>query len=142
MDISEIRRRLRAAVEKAREASAERRARVDQAGRDYEAFLEERAVPAFRQVATALTGEGHPFRISTPAGAVRLAAERSPEEFVEVTLDSSVDPPQVMAQITRGRGRRSLVEDRPLAPGTPIAEITESDVVDFLVAEAVQLIVR
>jgi len=38
VEISEVRRRLRAAIEKARRESAERRARTDAAARDYETF--------------------------------------------------------------------------------------------------------
>ena len=136
MEVSEVRRRLRAALETAREAAAERRTRTDQAGRDYETFLTERAVPVFHQFAAALTGEGHPFKVFTPAGAVRLASERSQEEFIELSLDSTVDPPEVLARISHGRGRRLVTTERPVAGRTPIAQLTEEHVLEFLLEEA------
>lgn len=142
MEPSEIRRRLRAAVEQARQEAAERRGRSDLAARDYETFLAERAVPVFHQVASVLTAEGHPFKVFTPANSVRLAAERSPEEFIELTLDSSLDPPVVMAHVTRGRGRRTIASERPLRSNTPIGELTSEDVLDLLLREVVSFLQR
>jgi hypothetical protein len=136
MEVSEVRRRLRAAIEKARETAAERRTRSDQAARDYETFLTERAVPVFHQFAAALTGEGHPFKVFTPAGAVRLASDRSPEEFIELSLDTTVDPPEVLARISHGRGRRALTSERPVAGRTQIAFLSEEHVLDLLLEEA------
>ena len=108
MEISGIRRRLRAAIDHAKVQAAERRARVDTAARDYEEFLAQRAVPLFHQFATALGAEGHLFKVFTPAGSVRLASERSPDEFIELFLDDSADPPEVLGRTSRGRGRRMV----------------------------------
>ena len=136
MEVSEVRRRLRAAIEAGREAAAERRTRNDQAARDYETFLAERAVPVFHQFAGALTAEGHPFKVFTPAGGVRLASDRSPEEFIELTLDTTADPPEVLARVSRGRGRRMVTSERPVAGRTQIAYLTEEHVIDMLLEEA------
>lgn len=140
MEVSEVRRRLRAAVEEARTAAGERRGRTDAAARDYEAFLEQRAVPIFHQLATALTSEGHLFKVFTPAQSVRLASERSHEEFIELTLDGDADPPAVVGRTSRGRGRRMVSSERELAPTRPIASLTEEDVLDFLLREIAPLI--
>ena len=79
MEISEVRRRLLVAIEKARRAAEERRARTDTAGRDYQQFLEQRATPVFQQLAGALKAEGYSFKVFTPASSIRLASDRSPD---------------------------------------------------------------
>ncbi len=135
MEVSEVRRRLRAAVEEARQSAAERRTRNDAAARDYEEFLGQRAVPVFHQLATALTGDGHLFKVFTPAGSVRLASERSHEEFIELVLDDSSDFPVVVGRTSRGRGRRMISAERPVRDRTPISELTEEDVLSFLLQE-------
>ncbi len=142
MEISEVRRRLRAAIERARRESAERRARNDAAARDYETFLSERAAPVFHQLASALTGEGHQFKVFTPTSSLRLAAERSPEEFIELFLDTSSDPPAVVGRTTRGRGRRSMSAERAIKDGAAIADLTEEDVLAFLLEEITRLFAR
>jgi hypothetical protein len=140
MEVSEVRRRLRAAIEKARQAAAERRARNDAAARDYDVFLAERATPMFHQLAAALAGEGRAFKVFTPAGSIRLATERSPEEFIELVLDDSSDPPAVVGRTTRGRGRRMVSTERALGGGAPVADLTEEDVLAFLLEEIVPLV--
>ncbi len=135
MEVSEVRRRLRAAIEAGREAAAQRRIRSDQAAQEYETFLVDRAVPVFHQVAAALTGEGHPFKVFTPAGAVRLASDRSPDEFIELSLDGTADPPEVLARVSRGRGRRMVTTERPVAGHTQIAYLSEEHVLDLLLEE-------
>jgi hypothetical protein len=142
MEISEIRRRLRGALDAGRHEAAERRARTDLASRDYEQFLETRAVPVFQQLAVVLNSEGHPFKVFTPAGSVRLASERSPEEFLELTLDTAADPPEVLARTSRGRGRRLISEERPLRPGLAVADLKDEDVLEFLLREIVPLLQR
>ena len=140
MEVSEVRRRLRAAIEKARQAAAERRARNDAAARDYDVFLAERATPIFHQLAAALAAEGRAFKVFTPAGSIRLATERSPEEFIELVLDDSSDPPAVVGRTTRGRGRRMISTERALGSGAPVADLTEEDVLAFLLEEIVPLL--
>ena len=142
MDIPELRRRLRGAIEKARRDAAERRARTDAAARDYDAFLNQRAAPVFHQFSAALKGEGHQFNVFTPASSIRLASERSPDEFIELSLDDSSDPPAVIGRTTRGRGRRMVTTDRALGTGAPIADLTDEDVLAFLLEEITGLIER
>jgi hypothetical protein len=142
MEVSEVRRRLRGAIEKARRAAAERKIRTDAATRDYEAFLGQRAVPVFQQFAGVLTAEGHLFKVFTPAASVRLASERSPEEFIELVLDDTADPPAVLGRTSRGRGRRLIRSERAIGGGAPIADLTEEDVLAFLVEEIVGFLER
>jgi hypothetical protein len=142
MEVPEIRRRVRTAIEKARHAAAERRARNDAAARDYQSFLAERAIPVFHQCAAALAGEGHAFKVSTPAGSVRLSAERSAEQFIELVLDDSSDPPAVVARTTRGRGRRMISSERAIGGGAPVADLTDEDVLTVLLEEIVPFVER
>lgn len=142
MDITDLRRRLRAAVDEARRRSTERRARAETAARDYEQFLRDRAVPVFHDVANVLNGEGHPFTVATPAGSVRLASGRSGEDFIELELDTSQDPPIVIGRSSQGRGRRMVTSERPVRPRAAVGELTEEDVVEFLLAEVVSFLER
>jgi hypothetical protein len=140
MEVSEVRRRLLTAIDKARQAAAERRARNDAAARDYDLFLADRATPLFHQFAMALASEGRAFKVSTPAGSIRLAAERSPDESIELVLDDSSDPPAVVGRVTRGRGRRMVSTERTLGGGAPVADLTEEDVLAFLLEEIVPFV--
>lgn len=142
MDSGEVQKRLRAALATGKRAAAERRVRSDEAAKDYEEFLTRRAVPVCQQVAAALTGDGHPFRVMTPSGSVRLTPEGSSDEFIEISLDSSLDPPEVIARIVRGRGRRGVESERPLRDRTAVADLTEEHVLDFLVREIVPFVQR
>lgn len=142
MEVSDIRRHVRGAIEQARQQAAQRRARTAEASRQYDAFLVGRAVPMFHQFASALVGEGHLFKVFTPAGSVRLAAERSPEEFIELALDDTADPPEVVVRTSRGRGRRMITAARPLRDRVAIASLTDNDVLASLLKEIVPFVER
>ena len=115
MDVPEVRRRVRAALDRARHDAVSRRERVDAATREFEEFLQARAVPLFHQLASALVAEGHRFTVFTPASSVRLASERSAEDFVELLLDTTADPPVVLGRTSKGRG---AYRDQAGASGT------------------------
>jgi hypothetical protein len=142
MDVPEIRRRLRASIETAKRDAQERRVRSDHAARVYEQFLGERAVPLFQTVASALVAEGHRFKVFTPAGSVRLASESSGEDYIELALDTTVDPPVVVGRTSRGRGRRQITSERPVQDDVPIEELTDEDVLAFLLAELTPFLER
>jgi len=142
MEVPDVRRRLRAAIEEAKRRAAERRVRVDEASRQYDDFLTRAAVPAFRAVAQALAGEGHRFKVLTPGSAVRLTAEYSADDHIELVLDTDRDEPALVVNTSRGRGRRSVTSERTVFEGRPIAEIAEDDVIDALLHEVVQLLER
>ena len=142
MDVPEVRRRLRSAIDGARAKSQERRARTDAASRDYDAFLAERAVPLFHTFASALVAEGFRFKVFTPAGSVRLASESGGENFIELGLDTTADPPQVVGRTSRGRGRRQVASERPIRDGADVASLTEDDVMGFLVEEILPFVTK
>jgi len=132
MEISLVRKRLTETIDRAKKQAAERRGRSDQASRDFEVFLQKIAVPLFRQVANALKADGHAFTVFTPSGSVRLMSDRAAEDYIEISLDTAGDPPRVMGQISRNRGRRVIDTERAIgAPGT----LTEEDVLEFLLKE-------
>src|SRR5436190_3630376 len=128
MDTPEVRRRLRTVIEQARRGAAARRERADAAARDYETFLRDRAVPTFHTFAAALVAEGYRFKVFTPAGSVRLASEGAGEDFIEILLDPTLDPPRVTGHTSRSRGRRSTSTERPIRSGAAAADLTEEDV--------------
>jgi hypothetical protein len=132
MEISLVRRRLAETIDRAKKQAAERRERSDQASRDFEVFLQKTAVPLFRQVANALRADGHQFTVFTPSGSVRLMSDRAAEDYIEITLDTSDDPPRVMGQTSRNRGRRVIDAERAI--GAPDA-MTEDAVLEFLLKE-------
>ncbi len=135
IEVSEIRRRLRQAIEQVRRAAVERRARADAAARAYDEFLAQVATPVFRMFASALNAEGFRFNVFTPAGGLRLMSERSNDDFVELFLDAESDPPAVAARVNRGRGRRLVTAERPVREDTAVEHLTDEDVVEFLLAE-------
>ncbi len=139
MEVNEVRRRVQAVVERAKQRDAARRARADEAARAYSAFLDTIAVPLFRQIANVLRAEGHLFTVFTPSGSVKLAYDRSADDSIELTLDTSGDEPVVVAHTRRSRGRRVLDAERPV--GAPAA-ITEASLLDFLMTELEPLVSR
>lgn len=142
MEISDIRRRFRTALEQSRKASAERRARNDAAQVAYGAFLRDIGIPVFRMFANVAKAEGQPFTIFTPAGSVRLVSERAADDFVELFVDAAVDPPQVMARVNRRRGGDLLTTERAVRPGAPINGLTDEDVLAMLLEEFGTLVER
>lgn len=142
MEVSDVRRRLRGAIEEAKRRAAERRAKSDEAVRAWQAVLPEVAVPACHTMASALAGEGYRFKVLTPGDSVRLSLERSAEEFVELALDTTRDAPAVMIRSTRSRGRRMLTSERVARDAGSIAALTQDDIVDLLLGELVAFIER
>jgi len=132
MEIADVRKRILITIERAKQRAAERRARADEAARAYSTFLEDTAVPLFRQAANVLRVEGYQFSASTPAGTVRLMSDRTAEDFIEIMLDTSGETPHVVGHTSRARGRRVVESERAI--GDP-ARLDESDVLDFLAKE-------
>jgi hypothetical protein len=142
MENADVRRRIRAALDLVRREDGERRERSDATARDYAAFLTDRAVPMFRQVASALASEGRRFQVSTPADSVRLSAEGAADDFIELALDTSLDPPRVLGRTNRGRGRRAVTAERAVRDGAAVADLTEADILEFVATELVTLLTR
>jgi len=134
METSEVRRRVSEVIERAKRGAAERRTRSDEASREYAAFLEDIAVPLFRQLAGALKASGYPFSVFTPGGSVRLMSEKSSEDFIELSLDTTGDEPLVMSHTHRARGRRVVESERPVFSG-PVRNLTEDHLLNVLMKE-------
>jgi hypothetical protein len=142
MDVSELRKRIVRALDDARKEAAARRANVDRASASYERFLSDIATPLFLQAANVLKAQKLPFTAQTPAGAVRLVSDHASQEFIELELDASAPQPQVIGRSSL-RGRAGIVvEERPVAPGKSIDELTEDDVSQFLIAEIRRVVSR
>ena len=129
-------------MEDAKRRAAGRRLQVDEASRAWEEALNDTVVPAFHTMAQALAAEGHRFKVETPAGAARLALERGAEEFVELALDTDGDGPALFLRSTRGRGRRIISAERVVREGTAVAQLSQDDVVTWLLEELVPFIER
>jgi len=135
MEVSDVRRRLRTAIEETKRRADERRAKKDTAVREWERVLADVAVPAFQQLALALNAEGYRYSVTTPGTAVRLVPERGGEEFVELSLDTEGDEPVVMIRSTRGRGRRTVTNERAIGAGSSIEVLSAAEVIDGVIGE-------
>ncbi|HTM27713.1 MAG TPA: hypothetical protein VL225_21115 [Vicinamibacterales bacterium] len=142
MEVSEVRRRLRAAIEEARRRAGERRTRADEASRAWERRLPDVVVPAFQAVQSALGGEGYRFTVSTPGESARLSPERSAQDFVEIALDAARDEPAVVIRSTRGRGRHTVSAERIVRESGAIDGLTQDEVVAALLDELIPFIER
>ena len=134
-DVAEVRKRIRAEIEKARRDQADKRSRVAEATRAYEDFLGNAAIPVFRMVANILKAEGLNFEVMTPSGGVRLQSERQRDDAIEMELDTTADPPQPLITITRARGSRVVQTDRTIKGSNPLVQLTEDDVIEMLLEE-------
>jgi hypothetical protein len=135
VEISEIRQRVLQTIAESRRAAAARRARADAASAAYETFLERVAMPIFKQFASVLKAEHYPFQVFTPGGSLRLASDRTSGDFIEIVLDVSGDEPVVLGRTCRTRGSRALTSERVLSERTPVAELADADVLEFLLRE-------
>jgi hypothetical protein len=134
VEVSEIRRQLRHAIDRAKARAQRKRNDAAEAERAYATFLDEIATPTTRMLASVLKAEGYPFTVSTPSGGVRLASDRGRDDYIELTLDASGDKPTVVGRVRHTRGSRTLEDERPIKAGAAPQDLTEGDVLSFLVA--------
>jgi hypothetical protein len=132
MEISAVRQQVLQAIDRAKRAAAERRSANDDAGREYQVFLDQLAIPLFRQTAGILRAEGYFFNLFTPGGSVRLMSERSADDFLELVLDTTGEKPSVTGRTSRAWGNRTVVSEQALNPTAPIRDLSEEDVLRFL----------
>jgi len=142
VEVSELRKRILRALEDAKKDAVARRQLVDEATALYRTFLDTTAVPLMRQAALVLNATGPTFTVHTPAGSVRLQADKSPQTFVELVLDTSRQEVVVLGRTSVMHGRDVQVVERPLASGQSATTVTEADLAEFLVAEIPRLVVR
>ena len=135
VEISEIQKRVRRMIDQSRRAADERRTRVASETRAGEQALRQLVAPVFKAVAAALKAEGHPFRVSTPVDAVRMSAEASGDNFIELAFDITGDQSALRGRVSRLRGRRLLVEEKVVSEGAELGTLTEEKVLEFLLGE-------
>ena len=133
MEVSHVNKRVTIAIERARASAQTRRQTAASAEKAYGVFLETLATPVTRQVANALKVAGIAFTLGTPGGGLRLAADRGRDDFIEFVLDASGDIPQAAGRISLSRGSRTVDEVAPVKAGAAIEDLTEEDVLEFLV---------
>jgi hypothetical protein len=137
MEISVVRKRVNETIDRAKRRAADRRSRVDEAGRDFDQFLERTAVPLFRQIANVLRADRYAFNVFTPSGSVRLMSERHTEDYIEIVLDTGGEAPQIVGHTSHRRGRRVVESERTI--GGPTA-VTEDDLLAFVLKELEPLV--
>ena len=141
METSEVRKRLNQLVDNAKRSASERRARNDEASLAYERFLEHTAIPLFRQVAGSLKASSYNFTVFTPSGGVRLASDKTAEDYIELSLDTAGKRPVVLGHTSRARGRRVIESERPISEEA-VAELTDEHVLNFLLEEIEPFVAR
>lgn len=134
METSDVRKRVREAVDRAKRAAADHRTRTDEAESEYERFLERIAIPLFRQIANVLRADNHMFTVFTPGGSVRLMSDRSGDDYIELTLETSGPNPQVVVHSSRRRGGGVTESEAPIGGG-PVRDLTEEDVLTSVLRE-------
>jgi hypothetical protein len=134
VEISLVRNRLKRAIDAAREQAQHKRQRSAAAERAYDVFIRDVATPVTRLMANTLKVEGYAFTVFTPGGGLRLASDRSRDDYIEFVLDGGTDPPQTIGRISHTRGSRTLSEERPIRAGASPDTLTEEDVLTFLLS--------
>jgi len=142
IEISELRKRLRLAIDERRKVTVARRAALDAAAAAYTDLLELTATPLVQKLANALRAEGHNFTVFTPNGGLRMALAKSADDFIEFALDTSQDEPFVTLQVNRSRGRRVVRHERPVKGRTPVDRLSEEDVLQALLDEIAPFVER
>ncbi len=135
IETSELRKRVRAAIEHSRKSAAARRKTLEDAAAAYKVLLESTATPLVRMMANALQAEGFNFTVFTPNGGLRMALAKSADDFIEFTLDASEDEPFAALRVHRTRGRRVVQHERPVKDRTPVDRLSEEDVLKALLEE-------
>jgi hypothetical protein len=142
IETSDLRKRLRHAIEERRKATAARRLKLDAAAAAYAELLEVTATPLAQKLANALKAEGHQFTVFTPNGGLRMALTKSADDFIEFALDTSEDEPTAVLRVNRSRGRRVVQQERPVKSRTPVERLTEEDVLQALLEEIAPFVER
>jgi hypothetical protein len=117
----------------ARDQAKHRREKTDEAEQAYAAFLDQLAAPLARQLVTALRAEGYQFTLSTPGRGLRLSLDQGRDDFIELDLRTDAGQPHVVGRIRRTRGSRTLDDERPVKEGAAPQEVSEHDLLEFLV---------
>src|ERR1044071_942146 len=114
MEVSQVNKRVKNAIEQARGRAQARRNATASAEKAFGVFVETVATPVARQVANALKVANIGFTVGTPGGGLRLAAERGRDDFIEFVLDTSGELPQAAGRISVSRGSRTIDQVLPI----------------------------
>ena len=133
MEVSEVRKQLKQAIDRAKSRSQQRRQLAGEAERAYAVFLDDIAIPTTRMLATALKAEGYAFTVSTPSGGLRLASDKGRDDYIELALDGGGTKPSVVGRVRYTRGSRTVEDERPIKADAPPQDLTDDDVLAFLV---------
>ena len=142
IETSELRKRLRHAIDERRKATAARRATLDAAAAAYTDLLENTATPLVQKLANALRAEGHNFTVFTPNGGLRMSLAKSADDFIEFALDTSQEEPFAALRVNRSRGRRVVQHERPIKGRTAVDRLSEEDVLQALLDEVTPFVER
>ena len=142
IETSELRKRVRAAIDQSRRSAAARRTRLDEAAAAYAALLDTIATPLVQMLANVLRAEGYTFSVFTPHDGLRMSLARSGDDFIEFALDTSQDEPFAVLRVSRARGRRLVQHERPIKGRTPVEQLTEEDVLQALLEEIAPFVER
>jgi hypothetical protein len=137
MDVAALRKRILRELDRpgaVKATAADRRASGDTARQQFARLLDTTIVPLLKQSADILKAEGALCHLHTPSDMVKLAFDRSPEDFVEIMLDTAM-PPHVIGRSSVRKKGGTLVEDRIIGVGKEIDEINDEDVVGYLLPE-------
>lgn len=137
MDVAALRKRILRELDRpgaVKPSSADRRATGDTARQQFARLLDTTIVPLLKQTGDILKAEGALCQLHTPSDMVKLAFDRSPEDFVEIMLDTAM-PPHVIGRSSVRKKGGTLVEDRIIGVGKEVDEINDEDVVGYLLPE-------
>ena len=135
MEVSVVRQRVLETIDRARRMVGDRRAQTDEGAREYQQFLDRIAVPLFKQLAGVLRAENYLFNVFTPAGSVRLMSERGSDDYIEITLDAKGSRAYVIGRSSRSHGGNVTQVERALNATDAIGDLTEEDLLAFLLKE-------
>jgi hypothetical protein len=134
VEVSEVRKQLMHAIDRAKARSIQHRQRAADDEKAYAAFLEEVATPTTRMMANVLKAEGYLFTVSTPSGGLRLASDRGRDDYVEFALANDGERSVVVGRIRRTRGSRTIEDERPIKADAAPQDLSDTDVLTFLVS--------
>ena len=142
IETSEVRKRLRHAIEERRKATAARREQLDAASAAFTELLEMTATPLVQKLANVLRAEGHTFTVFTPNGGLRMSLAKSADDYLEFALDTSQDEPFAILRVNRTRGRRVVQHERAIKGRTPVERMSEEDVLKAILEEIAPFVER
>lgn len=134
MEPSEIRRRVLQTLDQAKRHVVIQREESDRATQAWEK-LHTAAAASWKIALNVLRAEGHHFSLQTPGGLLRVVSDRSADDFVEMTLDTTQRPPAVLVRTRLSRGRRVIDRETIVADGDRVPELTEERLLHVMLTE-------